>query len=128
MSSTVSTPDRQRAGGLPARPLGPGGVVWYAAGDQRQLALAVRLLLHQVAHPVVGAGVEQQSVYKTDPYGRLWRTTVSVVTSVYGGAASAEEGYRLLRMHAGINGVDAQGRPYRASYAARLAKSIVTAN
>lgn len=119
MSSTASTPETRRpgagrAGGLPARPLGPGGVIWYAAGDQRQLALAVRLLIHQVAHPVVGAGVEQQSVYKTDPYGRLWRTTLSVVKSVYGGAASAEEGYRLLRMHAQINGVDAQGRSYRA--------------
>ncbi|GAA3807767.1 oxygenase MpaB family protein [Nocardioides panacisoli] len=99
---------------LPAEPLGPGGIVWYAAGDQRALLLAVRLLLHQVAHPMVGAGVEQQSVYKTDPYGRLWRTTQSVVRSVYGGRAAAEEGQRLLRMHASIRGTDAQGRSYHA--------------
>ncbi len=107
----TATPPRAA---LPARPLGPGGAVWYAAGDQRQLLLAVRLLLHQVAHPMVGAGVEQQSVYKDDPYGRLWRTTRSVVRSVYGGTAAAEEGQRLLRMHAGIRGVDAQGRAYHA--------------
>lgn len=99
---------------LPARPLGPGGVLWYSAGDHRQLAVAIRLLLHQVAHPMVGAGVEQQSVYKTDPYGRLWRTTRSVVTSVYGGNASAAEGMRLIRMHADISGTDSRGRPYRA--------------
>jgi uncharacterized protein (DUF2236 family) len=99
---------------LPARPLGPGGVVWYAAADQRAGLLAVRLLLHQVAHPMVGAGVEQQSVYKEDPYGRLARTSQSVVRSVYGGAEAAEEGRRLLRMHASIRGVDAQGRSYHA--------------
>ena len=99
---------------MTATPLGPGGVVWYAAGDQRALLVAVRLLLHQVAHPMVGAAVEQQSVYKDDPYGRLWRTTSSVVRSVYGGRASAEEGQRLLRMHAGIRGVDAAGRGYHA--------------
>ncbi|GAB2983519.1 oxygenase MpaB family protein [Nocardioides montaniterrae] len=99
---------------LPAEPLGPGGVIWYAAGDQRALVLAVRLLLHQVAHPMVGAAVEQQSVYKTDPYGRLWRTSQSVVRSVYGGRGSALEGQRLLRMHAGIRGVDRAGRSYHA--------------
>lgn len=97
-----------------AEPIGPGGVIWYAAGDQRALLLAVRLLLHQVAHPMVGAAVEQQSVYKDDPYGRLWRTTRSVVRSVYGGRAAAEEGRRLVRMHAGIRGVDAAGRGYHA--------------
>lgn len=95
-------------------PIGPGGVIWYAAGDQRALLLAVRLLLHQVAHPMVGAAVEQQSVYKDDPYGRLWRTTRSVVRSVYGGHAALDEGQRLLRMHAGIRGVDAAGRGYHA--------------
>lgn len=99
---------------LPATPLGPGSVLWYAAGDNRMAVLSIRLLLHQVAHPMVGAGVEQQSVYKTDPYGRLWRTTVSVVKGVYGGRRAAEEGQRLVRMHAAIRGTDAQGRNYRA--------------
>jgi uncharacterized protein (DUF2236 family) len=108
------TGSRQARPPLPAEPIGPGGVIWYAGGDHRALMLAQRLLLHQVAHPMVGAAVEQQSVYKTDPYGRLWRTSQSVVRSVYGGRASALEGQRLLRLHAGIRGVDAQGRSYHA--------------
>lgn len=116
MSATTATPagTARQTPPLPATPLGPGGAIWYAAGDNRLAALSIRLLLHQVAHPMVGAGVEQQSVYKTDPYGRLWRTTLSVVRGVYGGRRSAEEGQRLLRMHAGIRGTDAQGRSYHA--------------
>lgn len=89
-------------------------MVWYAAGDHRVLLLAVRALVLQVAHPVVGAGVGEHSVYKTDPYGRLWRTTQSVNAQVYGGARAAEEGQRLVRMHAGIRGTDERGRRYHA--------------
>ncbi|MFC7496780.1 MULTISPECIES: oxygenase MpaB family protein [unclassified Nocardioides] len=96
------------------RPLGPGSVIWYAAGDQRVFLLAVRALVFQVAHPMVGAGVGEHSVYKTDPYGRLWRTTVSALRQVYGGRRTVEEGQRLVRMHTAIKGVDDRGRRYHA--------------
>lgn len=96
------------------RPLGPGSVIWYAAGDQRVLLLAVRALVLQVAHPMVGAGVGEHSVYKTDPYGRLWRTTVSALRQVYGGRRTAEEGRRLVAMHTAIKGTDEHGRRYHA--------------
>jgi uncharacterized protein (DUF2236 family) len=99
---------------LPARPLGPGAVAWYAASDVRALLLAVRTLVLQVAHPMVGAAVAQQSVYKTDPYGRLWRTVLSVIRQVFGGYATAEEGRRLLELHKTIQGTDDQGRRYSA--------------
>lgn len=99
---------------LPARPPGPGAVIWYAAGDQRVLLLAVRALVLQVAHPMVGAGVLQQSVYKDDPYGRLWRSSVSVTRQAYGGVRTAEEGRRLIEMHTQIKGVDDDGRRYHA--------------
>jgi uncharacterized protein (DUF2236 family) len=99
---------------LPARPLGPGAVAWYAASDVRALLLAIRTLVLQVAHPMVGAAVGQQSVYKQDPYGRLWRTVVSVIRQVFGGYRSAEEGRRLLELHRPIQGVDGQGRRYSA--------------
>lgn len=89
-------------------------MVWYAAGDQRILMIAIRALMFQVAHPMVGAGVGEHSVYKTDPYGRLWRTTVSVNNQVYGGAKAAEEGRKLIAMHASIKGVDDRGRRYHA--------------
>jgi uncharacterized protein (DUF2236 family) len=99
---------------LPARPLGPGAVAWYAASDVRALLLAVRALVLQVAHPMVGAAVGQQSVYKDDPYGRLWRTVMSVIRQVFGGYKSAEEGRRLLELHKSIQGIDDQGRRYSA--------------
>jgi uncharacterized protein (DUF2236 family) len=113
-------PDPDQAGpasthpALPARPLGPGAVAWYAASDARFMLVAIRTLVLQVAHPMVGAAVGQQSVYKSDPYGRLWRTVVSVVRQVFGGYAAAAEGQRLMRMHADIKGVDDQGRRYSA--------------
>lgn len=99
---------------VPARPLGPGAIAWYAASDVRALLLAVRTLVLQVAHPMVGAAVGQQSVYKSDPYGRLWRTVQSVIRQVFGGYRSAEEGQRLLELHKSIQGVDDQGRRYSA--------------
>jgi uncharacterized protein (DUF2236 family) len=99
---------------LPAQPVGPGAAAWYAASDVRALLLAVRTLVLQVAHPMVGAAVGQQSVYKEDPYGRLWRTVVSVIRQVFGGYKAAEEGQRLLELHKSIQGVDGQGRRYSA--------------
>jgi uncharacterized protein (DUF2236 family) len=99
---------------LPAQPLGPGAVAWYAASDVRALLLAIRTLVLQVAHPMVGAAVGQQSVYKKDPYGRLWRTVMSVIRQVFGGYQAAEEGQRLLELHTSIQGVDDQGRRYSA--------------
>lgn len=96
------------------RPLGPGAVAWYAASDLRALLMAIRVLVLQTAHPMVGAGVLEHSVYKTDPWGRLWRSLTSVMHQVFGGRRTAEEGERLRRVHAEIKGKDAQGRRYSA--------------
>jgi uncharacterized protein (DUF2236 family) len=99
---------------LPAKPLGPGSAAWYAAADLRFALVAIRTLVLQVAHPMVGAAVGEHSVYKTDPYGRLWRTATSLIRQVYGGYRTAEEGQRLLELHREIKGVDTQGRRYSA--------------
>lgn len=99
---------------LPADPLGPGAAAWYAAADLRAALLSVRTLVLQVAHPMVGAGVGEHSVYKDDPYGRLWRTIASLVRQVFGGVAAAEEGRRLIELHRDIRGVDRLGRRYHA--------------
>lgn len=99
---------------LPARPLGPGAVAWYATSDLRFLLVSIRALVLQVGHPMVGAAVGQHSVYKSDPWGRLWRTATSLIRQVFGGYRTAEEGQRLIRMHTEIKGVDDQGRRYHA--------------
>jgi uncharacterized protein (DUF2236 family) len=95
-------------------PLESDGLFWRLAGDWRGGLLAARALLLQVAHPVVGAGVGEHSVYKTDPYGRLDRTTKSTLRLVYGGADGHAEGERLRRLHREIKGVDEHGRRYSA--------------
>lgn len=111
-ATTVAAEDP--AHDLPAEPLGPGSVFWYLTGDWRTLLLAFRALVFQTAYPMVGAGVGEYSVYKSDPYGRLNRTFGSLMAQTYGGAGAAAEGRRLIEMHKDIKGVDARGRRYSA--------------
>ncbi|HEY9367112.1 oxygenase MpaB family protein [Streptomyces sp.] len=109
-SSTTATPDRTTD---PAPPP-PGGVLWTVAGDIRALLMLPAALTMQVAHPAVGAGVDEHSVFRTDPWGRGERSLRSAQLWVYGGEAAAEEGRRLRRLHRTIQGTDTRGRPYHA--------------
>ncbi|MFE3517920.1 oxygenase MpaB family protein [Streptomyces sp. NPDC059166] len=91
-----------------------GGVLWSLAGDIRGLLMLPAALTLQVAHPAVGAGVDDHSVFRTDPWGRGERSLRSLQLWVYGGEAAAEEGRRLRRLHRTIRGTDTRGRPYHA--------------
>ncbi|MFF8267996.1 oxygenase MpaB family protein [Streptomyces sp. NPDC016562] len=90
----------------------PGGVLWTTAGDIRSLLSLPAAFTLQVAHPAVGAGVDQYSVFRTDPWGRGERSLRSVQLWVYGGEAAAEEGRRVRRVHKEIRGTDTRGRRY----------------
>ncbi|NEB76406.1 DUF2236 domain-containing protein [Streptomyces sp. SID14478] len=92
----------------------PGGVLWDTAGDVRSLLALPAAFVLQVAHPAVGAGVDDHSVFRTDPWGRGARSLTSVLLWVYGGEAAAEEGRRLRRLHRTIQGTDPHGRRYHA--------------
>ncbi len=89
-------------------------VMWRNSGDLRTSVLAFRTLVFQVAYPMVGAGVGEHSVYKTDPWGRLYRSLDSLMTQIYGSERAVAEGQRLRELHKQIKGVDAQGRRYSA--------------
>ncbi|MEU7070466.1 oxygenase MpaB family protein [Streptomyces narbonensis] len=91
-----------------------GGVLWSVAGDIRALLMLPAALVMQVAHPAIGAGVDEHSVFRTDPWGRGERSLRSVQLWVYGGEDAAEEGRRLRRLHREIQGTDAHGRAYHA--------------
>lgn len=92
-----------------------GGTAWRFFGDARCTLVSPQLLLLQVAHPVVGAGVEEHSNFRAEPWQRLWRTLSSLTTVVYGGQrAATAEAERLLRLHRPMKGVDGQGRRYHA--------------
>ncbi|WOI61456.1 oxygenase MpaB family protein [Streptomyces fradiae] len=99
--------------GRPAPPP-PGGVLWTLTGDIRSLLMLPAAFVLQVAHPAVGAGVDEHSVFRTDPWGRADRSLRSLQLWVYGGEQAAEEGRRLRRAHRAVQGTDAHGRPYHA--------------
>lgn len=91
------------------------------AGDIRMLLTLPPALTMQVARPAVGAGVDDHSVFRTDPWGRGVRSLVSLQLWVYGGAGAAEEGRRLRQLHKTIQGTDAHGRAYHALMPAHYA-------
>jgi uncharacterized protein (DUF2236 family) len=94
---------------------GPDSLVWQRLADDRGLLIGGATLVLQVAEPTVGAGVEQHSNFKAEPWRRLYGTLVSLTTIVYGTTAEAcAEVERLRGMHRPIHGVDAQGRRYSA--------------
>ncbi|MBT2470142.1 DUF2236 domain-containing protein [Streptomyces sp. ISL-66] len=89
-----------------------GGVLWTIAGDVRGLLMLPAAFTLQVAHPAIGAGVDQYSVFRTDPWGRGERSLRSVQLWVYGGADAVAEGRRVRRLHKDIQGTDTRGRRY----------------
>ncbi|WP_069169814.1 oxygenase MpaB family protein [Streptomyces griseus] len=102
------------AGGDAPAPPPPGGVLWSLTGDIRSLLMLPAALTLQVAHPAVGAGVDEHSVFRTDPWGRGERSLRSLQLWVYGGEAAAEEGRRLRKLHRTVQGTDTRGRRYHA--------------
>ncbi|MFJ3670418.1 oxygenase MpaB family protein [Streptomyces sp. NPDC090106] len=95
-------------------PFAPGSILWDIAGDVRLLLSLPAALVLQVAHPAVGAGVDDHSVFRTDPWGRAQRSLGSLQLWVYGGEQAREEGLRLRQLHKGISGIDTRGRSYHA--------------
>ncbi|MGA5808620.1 oxygenase MpaB family protein [Streptomyces cellulosae] len=95
-------------------PFTPDTLLWDMVGDIRVLLYLPAALVLQVAHPAVGAGVDEHSVFRTDPWGRARRSLDSLQLWVYGGDRAVEEGRRLRRLHRDIKGTDTRGRPYHA--------------
>ncbi|MFC9295301.1 oxygenase MpaB family protein [Streptomyces sp. NPDC057011] len=106
------TPPSGTAGRTDPEPPPPGGVLWTIAGDVRALLMLPAAFTMQVAHPAIAAGVDQYSVFRTDPWGRGERSLRSVQLWVYGGEDAAEEGRRVRRLHKEIQGTDTRGRRY----------------
>lgn len=95
-------------------PFGPDAMLWNLVGEMRTLLVFPSALIMQTMHPMIGAAVGEQSVYRTDPWGRAQRSIDSLCTWVYGGQDAIEEGKRLREMHKPFKGVDEQGRRYHA--------------
>jgi uncharacterized protein (DUF2236 family) len=95
-------------------PFGPGSALWDDLGDILGLSTTLGAFMLQAMHPVISAGVDDFSTFRTDPFGRLVRSLDSVMLWVYGGPAAIEEGRRLIELHKPIRGTEPSGKPYRA--------------
>lgn len=72
-------------------------------------------LLLQVAHPLVAAGVDEHSRFRTDPFGRLLRTLDTTLAVVFGTTPAARAALRRIdRRHVSVHGTSASGVAYSA--------------
>ena len=94
----------------------PEDPVWRVHADASMFPAGVASLLLQSLHPMAMAGVAGHSGYKSDPWGRLQRTSHYLATTTFGTIEHAEASIAHVRsIHERIRGRDALGREYRAS-------------
>ena len=91
------------------RPVDPGGRVWDEMGLITFTLTAGAAFLLQTMEPSIAAVVDQHSTFRTDPFGRAFRSIASAMTWIYGGEEALAEADRLRKMHATLNTVDADG-------------------
>ncbi len=90
--------------------------VWRVHEDASMFAGGIAALLMQALHPLAMAGVAGHSGYRSDPWGRLQRTSDYIAMTTYGTVPDAEELIgRIRAVHERVRGKDHRGRPYRAS-------------
>jgi uncharacterized protein (DUF2236 family) len=99
------------------------GPRWFAAdrpirrvhGDAAMFVGGLRALLMQSLHPQAMIAVAQHSDYRSDPWGRLQRTSTFLATTTYGTADDAQRAVDRVRLvHRHVTGTGPDGLPYRA--------------
>ena len=98
------------------------GVSWRVFSNPVTLFVGgVLAVILELAHPQVRAGVWGHSTFRTDPKGRLQRTGLAAMVTVF---AARSVALRMIdgvnRTHAAIRGTDEHGVPYAASDPALL--------
>lgn len=94
---------------------GPGSASWRVIAEPAAIAGGIRGLVMQVAHPLAMAGVADHSAFRTDPLGRLHRTSAYVTGTTFGSTREALEiSLRVRRVHPHVRGTAPDGRSYRA--------------
>lgn len=95
---------------------GPESIAWRIHRHPALLLGGLRALMVQALHPLAMAAVAQFSDYRNDVWGRYSRTTMYVVTTIFGSTRQARAaGARVQAVHAPMRGVDGvTGLEYRA--------------
>ncbi|MEU3726679.1 oxygenase MpaB family protein [Streptomyces sp. NPDC031705] len=84
-------------------------------GERRIGLVAWRLIVLQIAHPAVAAGMDRYSTYRAHPWRRIEHTMESGSRLFFAGPEERRlEVARLARTHRRIRGADAAGRAYSA--------------
>lgn len=93
---------------------GPESVTWQLYREPLVLFGGIRALLLQIAHPAVADGVARFSNFRTDPFGRGYRTFAAMAMIYFGSKTQAEKtAQRLWRIHSAIQGE--ASKPYSAN-------------
>ena len=95
---------------------GPDSVTWRIHADNAMFVGGLRALLLQTMHPLAMAGIAEHSNYRSDPIGRLWRTSAYVTATTYGSTAEARDAIAMVkRVHGRVKGTAPDGRRYAAN-------------
>lgn len=102
---------------------GPGSMMWRVFRETISVSTGIEMLLFQIAHPSVGAGVEQNSNFRNDVIGRARRTFASLAAWVFGDLETAlTRSFKIHKLHARVRGTipasvstRLAGTPYRAN-------------
>lgn len=90
--------------------------IWRVHRDASMFVGGITALLLQSLQPQAMAGVAGHSGYKSDPWGRLQRTSHYLAMTTYGTIGDAEAAIaKVSSVHVRVRGQDRDGRPYRAS-------------
>ena len=94
---------------------GPDSITWRVHGDPVMGLAGLRALFLQALHPLAMAGVAEHSDFRSDPWGRLFRTAEFVGVSSFGTVEEAERAAARVRgIHRKLSGIEPEtGTPYR---------------
>lgn len=94
----------------------PGDPIWTVHADASMFVGGIRALLLQSLHPLAMAGVAGHSGYRSDPWGRLQRTSTYLATTTFGPEPMALAAVARVRaIHERVRGRAPDGRAYAAS-------------
>lgn len=102
--------------------IGADSVSWRLFKNPVSLFIGgVTAVLLEFAEPRVRDGVWQNSTFRSDPLGRLKRTGLAAMVTVYGARSVAEKMIAgVVRMHERVRGTTSGGEPYHANDVALL--------
>jgi uncharacterized protein (DUF2236 family) len=95
----------------------PDSVSWRIFKNPISLFLGgIAAVILELADPAVRTGVWEHSTFRSDPLGRLRRTGIAAMLTVYGPMSMSLPAIaRIVRMHSRVNGTTPEGQAFSAN-------------